>query len=65
MATASEQIRNCAIALGALMHDVPDEHAALIRVVRQNLLAAADQAQALERKPLLLVVPGVAHEPRA
>jgi len=64
MATASEQIRNCAIALGALMHDVPDEHAALIRVVRQNLQAAADQAQALERREVVVVL-GVACEPRA
>ncbi|WP_158407286.1 hypothetical protein [Megalodesulfovibrio gigas] len=48
-----------------MMHAVNDEHAALLRVVRQNLQAAADQAEALERKPLLVVVPGVAHAPRA
>ncbi|MCA1946066.1 MAG: hypothetical protein LDL30_12445 [Desulfovibrio sp.] len=46
------------------MHDVPDEHAALIRVVRQNLQAAADQAQALERREVVVVL-GVACEPRA
>jgi len=44
----SNEIRNCGIALGVLMHQVPDEQAALIRMIKRNLIAAADLAEELE-----------------
>lgn len=50
----SNEIRNNAAALGTLMHQVSDEQAALIRIVRSNLAAAADTAEEMERN---LVVP--------
>ena len=50
----SNEIRNNAAALGTLMHQVSNEQAALIRIVRSNLAAAADTAEEMERN---LVVP--------
>ena len=50
----SNEIRNNAAALGTLMHQVSNEQAALIRIVRSNLTAAADTAEEMERN---LVVP--------
>ena len=44
----SNEIRNCGIALGALMHQVTEEQAAMIRLIKGNLIAAADQAMELE-----------------
>jgi hypothetical protein len=41
----SQEIRNCGIALGALMHQVTEEQAAIIK---SNLIAAADQAKEME-----------------
>ena len=45
----SNEIRNNAAALGTLMHQVSNEQAALIRIVRSNLAAAADTAEEMER----------------
>lgn len=50
----SQEIRTNAIALGALMHQVDPEQAAVLRLVKTNLIAAADTAEELERS---LVVP--------
>lgn len=50
----SNEIRNNAAALGTLMYQVSNEQAALIRIVRSNLAAAADTAEEMERN---LVVP--------
>lgn len=44
----SNEIRNCGIALGVLMHQVAEEQAAMIRLIKGNLIAAADQAMELE-----------------
>lgn len=44
----SQEIRNCGIALGALMHQVTEEQAAMIRLIKSNLIAAADQAKEME-----------------
>lgn len=45
----SQEIRTNAIALGALMHQVDPEQAAVLRLVKTNLIAAADHAEELER----------------
>lgn len=45
----SQEIRNNAIALGALLHQVGEEQAAVLRLVKTNLVAAADHAEELER----------------
>lgn len=45
----SNEIRTNAIALGALMHQVDPEQAAVLRLVKTNLIAAADHAEELER----------------
>jgi ribosome biogenesis protein Tsr3 len=45
----SHEIRTNAIALGALMHQVGPEQAAMLRLIRTNLMAAVDHAQELER----------------
>lgn len=50
----SNEIRNCGIALGAIMHQVTEEQAAMIRLIKSNLIAAADQAKEMESG---LVVP--------
>ena len=52
----SNEIRNNAAALGTLMHQVSNEQAALIRIVRSNLAAAADTAEEMERN---FVVPQI------
>ncbi len=44
----SNEIRNCAVALGAIMHQINDEQAAMLRVIKVNLMAAADEAEELE-----------------
>ena len=44
----SQEVRNCGIALGALMHSVTPEQAAVIRIIKTNLIAAADMAKELE-----------------
>ena len=44
----SNEIRNCGIALGTLMHQVTEEQAALLRIIKTNLVAAADSAEEME-----------------
>ncbi len=44
----SNEIRNCAVALGAIMHKINDEQAAMLRLIKSNLIAAADAAEELE-----------------
>ncbi|GAU08117.1 hypothetical protein [Desulfoplanes formicivorans] len=44
----SQEIRSCAIALGSIMHQVRPEQAAVLRLVRQNLAVAADEAEEME-----------------
>lgn len=44
----SQEIRNCGIALGALMHQVTPEQAAMLRLIKANLISAADQAKEME-----------------
>lgn len=44
----SQEVRNCGIALGALMHQVTEEQAAMLRLIKSNLIAAADAAEELE-----------------
>ena len=58
----SNEIRNNAAALGTLMHQVSNEQAALIRIVRSNLAAAADTAEEMERS---FVVPQIATQEQA
>lgn len=58
----SNEIRNNAAALGVLMHEVSNEQAALIRIVRSNLAAAADTAEEMERN---FVVPQIATQATA
>jgi hypothetical protein len=36
------------MALGAIMHELNEDQAAVIRIVRQNLMAVADQIEELE-----------------
>jgi len=45
----SQEIRTNAIALGALLHQVGEEQAAVLRLVKSNLVATADHAEELER----------------
>lgn len=45
----SNEIRNNAAALGVLMHQVSEEQAAMLRLIKTNLVAAADTAAELER----------------
>ena len=45
----SQEIRTNAIALGALMHQVTEDVAAVLRLIKTNLVAAADHAEELER----------------
>lgn len=45
----SNEIRNNAAALGVLMHQVSEEQAAMLRLIKTNLVAAADTAEELER----------------
>jgi hypothetical protein len=51
----SQEIRNNAAALGVLMHQVSEEQAAMLRLIKTNLVAAADHAEELEHG---LQVPG-------
>lgn len=44
----SNEIRNCGIALGNLLPQVTEEQAALLRMIKRNLIAAADSAMELE-----------------
>lgn len=53
----SQEIRNCGIALGALMHQVNEEQAAMLRLIKTNLVAAADHAEELEHN-LIAPKPG-------
>jgi hypothetical protein len=57
----SKEIRTNAIALGALMHQVAPEQAAVLRLVKTNLIAAADTAEELERS---LVAPKPEETPK-
>lgn len=45
----SSEIRSNSAALGVLMHQVSQDQAELLRIVRANLIAAADDAEELER----------------
>lgn len=45
----SNEIRNNVAALGGLLHAVGEEQAAMIRLVRTNLMAVAETAEELER----------------
>ncbi len=56
----SNEIRNNAAALGVLMHQVTEEQAAMLRLIKTNLVAAADHAEELEhglRAPVQEVEP--------
>jgi hypothetical protein len=44
----SQEIKTNAMALGALLHEVTEDQAAVIRIVRKNLTAVADLAEELE-----------------
>lgn len=46
--SASEDIATCAAALGALGGHVSEDHWAIVRIVRQNLTATAEQVQHME-----------------
>lgn len=46
--TVSNEIRICGIALGNLIPQVTEEQAALLRMIKRNLIAAADSAMDLE-----------------
>ena len=46
--SASDDIATCAAALGALGGHVTEEHWAIVRIVRQNLTATAEQVQHME-----------------
>jgi len=54
----SNEIRTNASALGALMHLVGEEQAAMLRLIKTNLVAVADTAEELERG-LLAPTPSV------
>ncbi len=58
----SNEIRNNATALGALMHQVTEDVAAVLRLVKTNLIAAADHAEELEQG---LVAPKPAETPKS
>lgn len=45
----SQEIRTNAVALGTLMHQVGEEQAAMLRLIKTNLVAAADHAEELEQ----------------
>lgn len=46
--SASEDIATCAAALGALGGHVSEDHWAIVRIVRQNLTATAEQVEHME-----------------
>lgn len=46
----SQEIKTNAMALGALLHEVTEDQAAVLRIIRKNLTAAADLAEELEGK---------------
>ncbi len=46
--SASDDIETCAAALGVLGGHVSEEHWAIVRIVRQNLTATAEQVQHME-----------------
>lgn len=46
--SASDDIATCAAALGVLGGHVTEEHWAIVRIVRQNLTATAEQVQHME-----------------
>ena len=46
--SASEDIATCAAALGALGGHVTEEHLAIVRIVRQNLTATAEEVAHME-----------------
>ena len=46
--SASDDITACAAALGVLDGHVSGEHWAIVRIVRQNLTATAEQVQHME-----------------
>ncbi len=46
--SASEDIATCAAALGALGGHISEDHWAIVRIVRQNLTATAEQVQHME-----------------
>lgn len=46
----SQEIRTNTMALGAIMHELNEDQAAVIRIIRQNLMAVADLAGELEGK---------------
>ncbi len=58
----SQEIRTNATALGALMHQVTEDVAAVLRLVKTNLIAAADHAEELERS---LVAPKPEETPKS
>jgi hypothetical protein len=45
-----KKIKTNALALGALLHEVTEDQAAVIRIVRTNLMELADLAEELEGK---------------
>lgn len=52
----SDDITSCAAALGSLAGHVDEEHWALLRVVRQNLQAHAEQVKNIEDS--MRILPG-------
>lgn len=53
----SHEIRTCGIALGALLHEVTEEQAAVIRLIKSSLMDTADMAAEMEG---FFHVPGMA-----
>lgn len=55
----SQEIRTNAVALGALIPQVGEEQAAMLRIIKTNLVAAADHAEELEQN---LIAPKPEHD---
>lgn len=45
----SQDLESCAVSIGVLGGKVDEEHWAYLRLLRQNLMAHAEQAQIMER----------------
>jgi len=55
----SQEIKSCCAALGELTHELTDEQAELVRRVRHNLSAAAEDAEVMEANPMLMCDSGL------
>lgn len=58
----SDDITSCAAALGSLAGHVDEEHWALLRIVRQNLQAHAEQIRNMERGLCIIPTPRTEHQ---